>query len=378
MRTFLLVSLVTMAGLAGCIQNDETQWDYQPTQWDYDPAPLNKTPAAIDPNSLAGTRFLALGDQGTGGDGQYRVAYAMEEVCKVRGCDFALALGDNIYEVGVTDEYDEQFETKFEQPYANFSIPFYMTQGNHDNSADPVTEAGLIPDLGIGHWYAAGNHEVAYHYREDRTSEKWQMPARYYDFEEGDGTFFSLDTNLLMWWGLGLTDELEDAPVPQEQEEWFDAAVASADTPWRVVFGHHPYLSNGEHGNAGDYEASTYGYERPDATIPRPDPLSGPYVEMFYEQHVCGKVDFIITGHDHDLQWLQETEECAGTEQIVSGAGGKTRSAGNMDRNPAHFQQFDTYGFLWVEMTDTAFTGVFYDVDGNVLFERMVTKDPTE
>jgi hypothetical protein len=46
-------------------------------------------------------RFIALGDGGTGTLAQYQVAAAAKTVCDQKGCDFALYLGDNIYEVGV-------------------------------------------------------------------------------------------------------------------------------------------------------------------------------------------------------------------------------------------------------------------------------------
>ncbi len=76
--------------------------------------------------------ILVFGDSGTGKAGQYRVGHAMYEVCRQRGCDFALMLGDNIYEDGIevrarsdaTASYQEileQFEQKFEAPYRSFS-----------------------------------------------------------------------------------------------------------------------------------------------------------------------------------------------------------------------------------------------------------------
>ncbi len=57
--------------------------------WPFDVTDLS------DRNELV---ILVLGDSGTGKAGQYRVGHAMYEVCRQRGCDFALMLGDNIYE----------------------------------------------------------------------------------------------------------------------------------------------------------------------------------------------------------------------------------------------------------------------------------------
>ena len=49
-------------------------------------------------------------------------------------CNFAVLLGDNIYEYGPDGPTDPQFEQKFEAPYKDFDIPFFLVQGNPDNS----------------------------------------------------------------------------------------------------------------------------------------------------------------------------------------------------------------------------------------------------
>ena len=58
---------------------------------------------------------------------------------------------------------------------------------------------------------------------------------------------FGLDTNALML----DTDFVGD---PTSQREWLDASLAASNFQWKKSFGHHPYLSNGQHGNAGNYE----------------------------------------------------------------------------------------------------------------------------
>jgi len=50
--------------------------------------------------SIADTGFILLGDSGTGKDPQFKVAESIKQTCAVNQCDFALGLGDNIYEVG--------------------------------------------------------------------------------------------------------------------------------------------------------------------------------------------------------------------------------------------------------------------------------------
>jgi len=90
--------------------------------------PLDQPP----PPSMA---FVALGDTGRGSADQWNVAHAMEAFCRQRGCDFALLLGDNIYDSGASSESDPQFQSKFEQPYAGLHFPFYPVLGNHDYGA---------------------------------------------------------------------------------------------------------------------------------------------------------------------------------------------------------------------------------------------------
>ena len=115
---------------------------------------------APSPPSDARVRFIAIGDPGTGSEHQFAVGAAMAQVCEARGCEFVVELGDNIYLSGVSSAYDEQFETKFEAPYAGLDVPFFLVLGNHDNSFGP----------GEGSRNRRGDFQVDYHYRTDRTS----------------------------------------------------------------------------------------------------------------------------------------------------------------------------------------------------------------
>ena len=96
------------------------------TDTDADPAP----PPEI-------VRFIAMGDGGEGNADQYAVAATVKSVCDAKddehgpGCDFVLYLGDNFYD-DVEGVDDEQFQTKFELPYADLDLPFWVVLGNHD------------------------------------------------------------------------------------------------------------------------------------------------------------------------------------------------------------------------------------------------------
>ena len=321
------------------------------------------------PAFAAPVRFLATGDFGEGNVEQYRVAKAMKKVCDERGCDFVLGLGDNFYDIGVSGVEDPQFQTKFEAPYAELAKTFYMSLGNHDNSHDPVLNnpvvsmalgelAGTVQSVGAGHWYDAGNREVAYHAVDaNGDGSKWYMPARFYQFQKKDVEFFALDTNTLMYMGIPfppIASEIEDQIriVTEKQELWIQKALASSRAKWKIVFGHHPYRSNGTHGNAGSYEG-----------LPL-TPISGAYVKLFYEQLVCPHADLLIVGHDHDLEFLKPVASelsllgplASCGPFVVSGAGAKARTfpawgePGQYvlaERNEEYWMRDETLGFFW-------------------------------
>ncbi len=276
-------------------------------------------------------RFVAFGDAGKGNQGQTDVANAIAAKCAADGCDFVQLLGDNIYDSGVDGTDDPQWQSKFEVPYANINLPFYVALGNHDYGGD-----------GAGWEFDKGQHSVDY----TAVSSKWEMPAKYFRRTQAHAEFFVLDTNMAMF------DQADDqyADLPQ----WFAESTAT----WKIAFGHHPYLSNGPHGNAGEYEG-----------IPGIPIVSGQGVKDLMDDVVCGNADVYICGHDHDMQWLQG--QCNGTELIVSGAGAaSTELEGD---NPTHFES-EALGFLYVRIEGDSFTGQFIGTDGSVLFERTITK----
>ena len=276
-------------------------------------------------------RFVAFGDAGEGTSPQYDVADAIERVCNAQGCDFALYLGDNFYDTGVSEVGDIQFEEKFELPYANLAFPFWIVLGNHDYGGG-----------GSGYEFWKGNYYIEY----SDLSPRWRFPDLFYTVDYGVVDLFGLDSNAILW-GFG-----------DDQKAWLDARVAESDAVWTVAFGHHPYLSNGHHGNAGEYD----GYA--------PNPIwDGANIKQFFDASVCGKIDLYFCGHDHSLQWPETT--CGDTELIVSGSGSKITSLDG--ENPVWYQA-ERNGFVYVDMDETQFTATFYDHTGTVLFSRTVTK----
>ncbi len=293
------------------------------------------TPPASKP-----VRFVAMGDTGTGSNDQLKVGNAIAAFCKTRGCDFVQLLGDNIYPSGASSADDPVWQTHFETPYAAVDLDFWVVLGNHDYGHDG---AGTDP--------GKGKNQIAY----TAKSKKWKLPSAYWHNVPPSGggavELFGLDTNAIF---IGNTlYPGQDAAQRKDVGAW----IAASKAEWKIVVGHHPYLSNGKHGNAGSYDK-----------VPLP-PFNGKNVKSFLEETVCGKVDLYLSGHDHSRQWLNES--CKGTELAVSGAGAKATELGG--KNPVLFESLEL-GFLYIVIDGKKLTAEFVDENGNTEFTHTITK----
>lgn len=287
-------------------------------------------PPPIEPDAV---RVVVLGDAGTGSADQFKVGQAMGAVCASHGgCSLALYLGDNIYPVGVSSTADPQLQTKFEDVYADLDFPFQVLLGNHD--------------YGGGFDLARAQAQVDY----SAFSSKWSMPGRYYSFSlvgvsPGSSPlveFFMLDTQHLVVTG------------DPEQTAWAESAMAASSARWKIAAGHHPYKSNGSHGNAGQF-----------------DNVSGNGVafQTLVQSSMCDRIDLYLGAHDHNRQWL--APEC-GVEFTVSGAGATVRSLPG--DNPTLFENSEDLGFLFLQLSERRILGTFYDADGFPQFTRAIEK----
>lgn len=282
-------------------------------------------------------RILVTGDAGTGARPQWQVADAARALHARQPFSLALGLGDNVYETGPWADDDAQFAAKFEDPNHALDFPWLMVQGNHDNSS-------VLP--GDGGWLLRGDHEVAYHAR----SARWFMPARYYSVripqERPVVEFFVLDLNPIAAYlpPLFAPYWAADGQFMSEQAAWLDRALAESPAQWKIAATHHPYLNNGPHGNAGNYEGLNI------------EPINGIHVKQFFEDHVLGRCQFILSGHDHSLQVLDPTVESKGTRQIISGAAAKSVSGDHAKGapNPALYENYTDLGFMVLDLTPSA------------------------
>ncbi|MGB6247289.1 metallophosphoesterase [Gordonia sp. (in: high G+C Gram-positive bacteria)] len=293
--------------------------------------------ATVAPRAAAATRFplptgadrvhvLVTGDAGTGEKPQYAVTAAAREIHSAKPFDIALGLGDNIYEAGPSGPDDHQFTTKFEKPNTGLDFPWLMALGNHDNTA-------IFP--GDGGWLLRGDAEVAYH----RRSRRWHMPARYYSVALGVADFFVLDMNpLAAYIPPFLSPEWQPGGhYMTRQAAWLDRALRTSTAPWKIVCTHHPYANNGPHGPAGDFDGL-------------PAPLNGVEMKRFIEKHVAGRAHFLLSGHDHSQQVLENVSGLKGTRQIVSGAAAKSVNGKSSKRYRARYENYTDRGFMTLDI----------------------------
>jgi 3',5'-cyclic AMP phosphodiesterase CpdA len=153
------------------------------------------------PNKPDSVRFAIIGDSGTGGSAQEKVAQQLIAFHKVFPFELALMMGDNLY----GGEEAADFVDKFERPYK------------------PLLDAG------VKFHAALGNH--------DDPSQRFYKPfnmngERFYTFKAPKGSirFYALDSNYM----------------EKEQLEWLKKELPASDSDWKIAFFHHPLYSSGE------------------------------------------------------------------------------------------------------------------------------------
>lgn len=271
------------------------------------------------------TNILVLGDSGTGKRDQYRVARQMSNFCFDQRCDFAVLLGDNIYEVGTKDPVDPQFISKFEEPYSDLHFKFYVALGNHDVV---YRKQGVRAQI-----------------KHTEHSNKWVMLDRYYKFREKDAEFFVIDSNTFG----------KDDP---EQVAWLKKSLKKSKSKWKFVMGHHPIYSVGEHKFWDIFEG-----------------FKLKKLKKSIEPLLCENgVDAYLSGHEHHLEL--DLAKC-GTVHIISGAAAKKRRIHRSRVRLSRTHRFSVgmeLGFAHMSLRNDHFWVTFVDKDGMILHQDRFEK----
>lgn len=280
-------------------------------------------------------KLIAIGDTGEGNQAQKDVAQQMATKCAaVGGCTAVLMLGDNFYDHGVQSTSDAQWNTKFESIYdlPNLnSLKFYATLGNHDYG---VTSTGKkeaqiqYTQLPVGTGPAT------------RPSDMWMMPDAYYDVKFGDVHVFAIDT--------------QDYSSTQKND--MKARVQASSATWKIVMGHHPRYTSGNHywdnallGAAGMYSL----------------------LETIY----CG-TDLLLTGHDHNVEFIDKGAHsaCPSTHFAISGAGAKTRTSTGLKHGKQLYYNEKVEALAYLEFKGKTLLFEFIDKHGTLLWSKTITK----
>ncbi|MFN8670500.1 MAG: metallophosphoesterase [Candidatus Sericytochromatia bacterium] len=248
--------------------------------------------------------FFVTGDTGKLSKAQYDVAKAIENKCKESGCDFGILLGDNIYEKGVSNVNDNQFIEKFEKPYKNLDMKIYLTLGNHDYR---------------------GNVQAQIDYT--KKSKKWVMLDRVYSFSYGNTDFFSIDTN----------------SPSKKQIRKVKKLIENSKNKWKISFGHHPRYTNGIYRNAKGS------------------------LRKLIDNTTCDKVDFYLSGHEHNKQFLKPT---CGVKYLILGTGSEVRGKPKVKNNTL-FSSL-TLGFAWFKITNSNLYFEILDEKGKIEYKYSV------
>lgn len=302
---------------------------------------LNVRPGRAVEVSPEALHLLMIGDFGTGGTDQAKVAAGMKKFIADKGIktEGLLLLGDNFYgktKDGLSIE-SERWKTGVEEMYPSsvFPGPMWAVLGNHDYHDNP------------------GGEKVQLEYS-GRPGVRWKMPAKWHRFDLGPAlkplvTFICLDSNLPVISGgkdkkTGLPkNHMSEAEVT-EQLDWLKAELQKPRAPFTIVAAHHPLYSNGDHGDSKALQQQW---------------------EPLFQEH---KVHAYLCGHDHDLQHL-EMEGKFTTHLLSGGGGARTRKLESTRQTP--FGQ-DVHGFTHLQILPDALTFTHHGADGGTL--HSVTK----
>jgi hypothetical protein len=295
-------------------------------------------PALRDENVV---RFAAVGDVGVSGVVQATVAAGVTRACDGR-CDFVLLLGDNLYEEGVADDDDAARLACLVSRYPTKRK--YMVLGNHDYI---ITSPELERARNELQWI-----------RDDMGQKRPTGAAgryHFYRFRAGPARFVGLDTNFLV------RGRIDSSYL--DLSRWLGRLRPMKDE-WVIVFGHHPYVSNGPHGDAGTYRES--GFQL----------WPAPFFQHFMNQQVIARADLYIAGHDHNLQFFSRANGY-NTAQLLSGSGAKCNPRGDRATERADMERYG-HGFALVEVSRERMVVSFHDYRGRRFWGTWRTRSDPE
>ena len=291
-------------------------------------------------------QFLSIGDQGTGGFDQMRVADGMTQVAQRHNLSFVLGLGDNFYDRGIFDEDDPMFQQRFESMYNSpelESLPWYMSLGDHDHRRNASAQ--------VKHKSKASN---------------WHMDGQYYTIQKslacGNKVHVVFTDSVLLEGGvyeegldrrfMGDYKELQSGKEQGLQHwKWLRNTLANLSNgrDWLIVVGHRPALSRCRR---------------------KVSPLDVIFRNKMRELLEENSVDLYINGHDHTAQILHKNR----VHYIVNGIGGHNLHKLEKKSPEALYMNASFHGFALHSVSCNSMTITFCNQDGIEQGKRVIVK----
>ncbi len=251
---------------------------------------MKSQPVFRAPAKGGAIRVAMMGDFGTRGEDQHKVAAAMLEEHRKKPFDFGLTLGDNFY-FNLEGPDDPGFKIAFEDLYGPMGITFFPVFGNHDWGGSLAAT------------------EIAYSSRNSH----WRFPAPYYTYMAGPAQFFAINTQF----GTDGEQHLFSAL----QARWLQAELDKSTAKWKIVYGHMPPSTS-----------MWQSYRLMEDLMPI----------------LQGRADVYISGHVHNLEQLKPID---GVNLFIIGSSGRGEVKVNASAPEVLFAK-ESYGFGVLEADD--------------------------
>ena len=342
--------------------------------------PLPRALAEERPSSAETVTFYAFGDWGRADARQRLVARIFSEDLELLSQEernlepFVLGLGDNVYVNGLKSGWknlavvQEQLRNTFGDVYSaaryrGQNITFHLTAGNHDHYGDVVHQEtsaeamfnGSQADTPIWKYYpmsAPGvddtNNLAEYQGLRQRDIRQNTLP-QLIDVDTKEIAIAAIDSQVMLWLYQEKNEELKKLHWNRLRELF----EQRSQVKWRFIFAHHPIATHGSHRNQSKSLRERY-WEWIKGT--NKQHLSHPaYQEFAKDMRVFlseQKIDFYLTGHDHNLQFIDLGQE---SYQVISGAAGNALGTHSCRdtlyaNSNLGFVRFDVLGEkLWME-----------------------------
>ena len=278
-------------------------------------------------------RFGVMGDGGSGSDAQLQVAARMLESHRNAPWEFALTLGDNVYENGEPEFFDSKFVDVY-RPLLDDGVRIHASLGNHDvrtrGGRDQIAEEAFgFVDGKDEYEFAAG----------PETADGKQL-ARF------------ICLNSTRW--VEAVDEGDKRELVQLRGALRERLREVDKYRWNVVYMHHPVHA---------FVKKTFGFSRGHGSSRELQAA----LEPILVEH---GVDLALAGHEHFYQKIRPQQ---GVHHLISGGAGKLRDGVKRKHDDVAFAAVE-YHFLEVDLDEDSLRFRAVDDMGGTLHRGAIEK----